>query len=178
VKVSQISDSVSNTLTTKTMAVYIYSITKIEYGTPTGNNTLGSLTQLPNTVKGSVTIEETEGSSAKFNVDQLKEPIRVVKTEEGEFSLTAQFYDMTGTHLAAFKGGSGGSGAGFTPAVGYTTVEKGIKVTFDSGQVIEMYNAACLARYTGGGGRDKMLAWELKMIPQVTLDLSGSYKVI
>lgn len=160
------------------MAVYIYSITKIEYGTPTGNNTLGSLTQLPNTVKGSVSIEETEGSSAKFFTDQLKEPVRVVKTEEGEMSVTAQFYDMTGSHLAAFKGGTGASGAGFTPSVGYTTVEKGIKITFDSGQIIEMYNAACLARYTGGGGRDKMLAWELKMIPQVTLDLSGSYKVI
>lgn len=160
------------------MAVYIYSVTKIEYGTPTGGATLGSLTQLPDTVKGSITIEETEGSSTKFFVDQKKEPIKVVKTEEGEMAVTAQFYDMTGTFLAAFKGGSSASGAGFTPSTGYTTVEKGIKITFDSGQVLEMYNAACLARYTGGGGRDKMLAWELKMIPQVTLDGLGSYKVI
>lgn len=160
------------------MAVYIYSVTKIEYGTPTGTPTLGSMTQLPDTVKGSITIEETEGASVKFYVDQKKEPIKVVKTEEGEMAVTAQFYDMSGSFLAAFKGGSAASGAGFTPSTGYTTVEKGIKITFDSGQVLEMYNAACLARYTGGGGRDKMLSWELKMIPQVTLDGTGSYKVI
>ena len=160
------------------MAVYIYSVTKIEYGTPTGGATMPSLSQLPDTVKGSITIEETEGASVKFFVDQKQQPIKVVKTEQGEMAVTAQFYDMTGTYLAAFKGGTSASGAGFTPAVGYTTVEKAIKVTFDSGQVLSMYNAACLARYTGGGGRDKMLAWELKMIPQVTADLAGSYIVV
>lgn len=159
---------------------YIYSVSKIEFGTPTGAATLpGALAQLPDTVKGSITIEESEGATVKHFVDQKKEPIKVVKTEEGEMLITCQFNDFDAVQFAAFKGGTAvtGASASFTPSTGYTNVEKAIKITFDSAHTLEIYNANCQARLTGGGGRDKMLAWELKIIPQLTANGLGSYKL-
>ena len=161
------------------MADYIYAVSSMRYGTPTGAATMpGTLTALPDTVKGSITVEETEGTLTRFEVDQKKDPIRVIKSAEGEFTLTAQFYDMTFTNLASFKGGSATTGTGgtFTPSVDYTTVDKALEINFVSGHKMEIYNGSCVARMTGGGGRDKMLAWELKITPMVTTNLLGVYK--
>ena len=164
------------------MSRYLYSVKSVKYGTVTGTNTIpGVLTQLPDTVKGSVTIDETEGSSVKFNVDQKKDPIKVVKVEEGELTTVMQFYDFTYDALAAFKGGTSTTGAGtaraFNPATGYTDVNKALVIELDSGEKINIYNGNCFARITGGGGRDKMLSWELKVTPQMTADLAGSWNI-
>ena len=169
------------------MAQYVYSVASMRYGTPTGSNTMpasGTMTALPDTVKGSITIDETEGSVLRFYVDQKKEPVRSIKAEEGEFTLTAQFYDMTFAHLAAFKGGTAPTGTHgtttpnkFVPSVGYTTVDKALRIVFDSGHVLNLFNASCTSRMTGGGGRDKMLAMEIKAVPQVSADLAGSYEL-
>jgi len=157
------------------MANYVFSVSGMKYGTPTGTSGMpGGLTSLPDTVKGSITVEETEGSVLRFYVDQKKEPIRSIKAEEGEFTLTAQFYDMGFASLAAFKGGSGNA-SGFVPSTDYTTVDKALEVTFSSGHVLNIFNGSCTARLTGGGGRDKMLSWELKVVPMITNDGSGSY---
>lgn len=152
----------------------------MSYGTPTGGASMPSgLSALPDTVRGSISIEETEGSVLKFFVDQKKEPVRVIKAEEGEFTMTAQFYDLTFANLAAFKGGTASSGTPqvFTPSTDYTTVDKALKITFDSGHVMDIFNGSCVARMTGGGGRDKMLAWELKVTPMLSVDLAGSYTI-
>lgn len=163
------------------MARYLYSVKTVKYGTPTGINTMpAGLTTLPNTTKGSVSLDETEGASVPFYVDQLKDPIKVVKTEEGRLSAVMQFNDFNFLALAAFKGGTAPTGGGFekfVPATGYTEVEKALEIELDSGQKINMFNAQCFARVTGGGGRDKILAWELKASPQMTDDLSGSWEI-
>jgi hypothetical protein len=165
------------------MSRYIYSVKSVKYGTITGTNTIpASLTQLPDTVKGSVNIDETEGSSTKFYVDQKKDPIKNVKTEEGELTATMQFYDFTYTALAAFKGGTAPTGGGtgsfaFVPATGYTDVNKALVIELDSGEKLNIFNGNCFARITGGGGRDKMLSWELKVVPQMTADLAGSWDI-
>jgi hypothetical protein len=156
---------------------YIFGVTAIKYGTPTGSNTMpGGLTSLPDTVKGSITFEESEGSFTSFFVDQKKAPIKKVKTEEGEMTFTAQFYDMDGQYLTDFKGGATGI-AGFELGTDYVTVEKAIEVTFDSGHTLNVYNGGCSARITGGGGRDKMVAWELKVTPQVTANNTGIWGI-
>lgn len=153
---------------------YIAGVKEIKYGTPTGTNTLpGTMTALPKTVKGSVAIDETEGSYSNFFTDQDKNPIRSIKSEEGITTITAQFYDMDATHLAVFKGGTANSGV-FIPSEDYTNVNMAITMEFDTGQTFKIYNGNCSARLTGGGGRDKMLAWELKITVQATLDGAGS----
>ena len=104
------------------MAVYIYGITTVKYGDAAKTNEMPTgLTTLPNTVKGSVTLDETEGTTTKFWVDQQYAPIRSVKTEEGELSAVMQFYDMSFATLAALKGGTGDA-SGYTPATGYVTM--------------------------------------------------------
>lgn len=161
------------------MAIYLFGITSVKYGDASSSNyspASASLTTLPNTVKGSVSIEETEGSTTKFYVDQQFSPVRQVKTEEGELSATMQFYDMTFATLAAIKGGTGNV-SGYVPASGYVTVDKYLEILMDSGHKLIMYNASLTSRITGGGGRDKMFAVEMKAVPQLTTDNAGSYRI-
>jgi hypothetical protein len=159
------------------MAIYLYGITSVKYGTAAVTNSMpSSLTTLPNTVKGSVSIDETEGSLTNFYVDQQFSPVRQVKTEEGQLSATMQFYDMTFANVADLKGGTGNA-SGYSPATGYVTVDKALEITMDSGHKLLMYNASCTARITGGGGRDKMFALELKATPQLTADNAGSWRI-
>jgi hypothetical protein len=163
------------------MANYVYSVKTVKYGTPTGTKSMPvTLVTLPKTVKGSVNLDETEGTFTKFYTDQDRDPIMVTKTEEGEFSAVMQFYDMSYDQVAALKGGSRVTGAttdSFEPATGYTNVLKALEIEFDSGHKLQMYNASCFARITGGGGRDKMLALELKVNPLMTTDGTGSWRL-
>lgn len=159
---------------------YIYAVSGIKYGTPTGSTTMpGGLVSLPNTVKGSITIEETEGTVTKFFVDQKKDPVRAIKTDEGEMSVVAQFYDLNPIHLANLKGGTPVTGGteSYTPSADYTNVEKAVEITFSSGHKMEIFNGAIVARMVGEGGRDAMVRWEVKVVPQVTADSGAAYKL-
>ena len=161
------------------MANYIFSIKSVKYGTPTGSNTMpatGAMTLLPDTVKGSVTIDEGEGTTTKFWVDQKASPVKSVKTEEGEVMATMSFYDIDYTALAALKGGTGNA-SGWVPATGYSQIEKAIAIETDSGHIFDFYNAHIEARITGGLGRDNLFTMELKATPLMSLDLAGSYKI-
>jgi hypothetical protein len=162
------------------MAVYLYGISTVKYGvsaTGYGNFPSGTLlTSLPDTVKGSVTIEETEGSVTDFFVDQKFSPVRQVKTEEGSLSCTMQFYDMTFATMAALKGGTGNV-SGYSQATGYTEVYKALEIGLDSGEKLLMYNASLFTRIIGGGGRDKMFALEVKATPQLTTDNSIAWRI-
>jgi len=162
------------------MAIYLYGISSVKYGTAAtgaGNFPSGtSLTTAPGTVKGSVTIEESEGSFTEFNIDQQFSPVRRVKTEEGKMSAVFQFYDMTFATIAAFKGGTGNV-SGYTPATGYTSVDLALELALDSGEKLQMYNANCASRLVGGGGRDKMFALEVNAVPQLTTDSSATWRI-
>jgi hypothetical protein len=162
------------------MAEYLFGISSVKYGTAaTGAGNFPSgvlLTTAPDTVKGSVSIDETEGAITNFYVDQKFSPVRTVKTEEGELSAVFQFYDMTFATIAAFKGGAGNV-SGYAPATGYTTVDLALELTLDSGHRLQMYNASCISRIVGGGGRDKLFALEVKAVPQMTTDNSASWRI-
>jgi len=160
-------------------ANYIFSVKTVKYGTPTGTNTMpatGDMTTLPDTVRGSVTISETEGTLTKFYVDQKAEPVKIIKTEEGEMTAVMQFYDLTYATIAALKGGTGDA-SGYTPAIGYTLIEKAIEIETDSGHKFDMYNAQISARIMDGGSRDKLFSMEVTINPQMSADSAGSWKV-
>lgn len=155
---------------------YIFSIATAKYGTAATTGSMPtSLTDLGNTVKGSVTIDEAAGTETKFWEDQSSVPVRVAKTEEGELSATMQFYDIPYAVLADLKGGTGNA-SGWSPTATFTQVNKAFQITTDSGHKLEIYNGSVIARITGGGGRDKMFAMEVKVTPQVTADGISSYK--
>lgn len=161
------------------MAVYIYTVSTIKYCTPTGTNTLATgtgLVALPNTVRGSVNLEESEGSVTDFFVDQQADPIMSVKTEEGKLTANMEFYDMTFANIAALKGGTGNA-SGYTPATGYTNILKGLEIATTSGHKFSLYNAQLITRVGGAGSRDKMFTLAVKATALMTTDLAGSWKV-
>jgi hypothetical protein len=161
------------------MAVYLFGVTSVKFGTAaTGSNMPSgvALTTLPNTVKGTVSLEETAGTTAKFYVDQQASPIKVIQTEIGEVTAKMQFYDLTFATVAALKGGTGNA-SGYTPATGFSSINLALEILTDSGHKFQFYNAMIEAHLTGGGGRDKMFALEMNAIPQMTLDNTGSWKI-
>ena len=162
------------------MAVYTYGVTSVKYGTAaTGAGNFPSgvlLTTLPNTVKGSVTLEESVATQAKFYVDQQANPIRVAQTEVSEMSAKMQFYDLTFATIAALKGGTGNV-SGYAPATGFSQINLALEILTDSGHRIQFYNAYIEAHLTGGGGRDKQFALEMNAIPQMTTDNSASWRI-
>jgi hypothetical protein len=161
------------------MAVYVYALSAAKVGTPTGTNTMpasGDMTALPDTVRGSVTIEESEGASVDFNTDQQISPVMTVKTEEGKLTATMRFYDMDFAKLAAIKGGTGNA-SGYTPATGLTNVLRALELDLVSGHKFEFYNAQLITRVVGSGSRDSMFAVELKATSLMASDNAGSWKL-
>jgi len=161
------------------MAVYVFGVTSVKYGTAaTGSNMPSgtALTTLPNTVRGTVSLEESAGTTTKFYVDQQASPVNVVKTEESEVLAKMQFYDLTFATVAALKGGTGNA-SGYAPATGFSQINLALEIATTSGHRFQFYNAYIEAHLTGGGGRDKMFALEMNAIPQMTADLTGSWKI-
>ena len=161
------------------MAVYVFGITSVKYGAAATGSVMPSgaaLTALPNTVKGSVTIEEDPAAVAEFYVDQQSAPVRVIQTELGKVNAKFQFYDMTFANLAAIKGGVGNA-TGYAPATGFQLINLALEILTDSGHKIQFYNAYIEAHITSGGSRDKMFAVEMNAIPLMTADLAGSWRI-
>ena len=159
---------------------YVFGIKTVKYGTPTGLATMPvAPTALPDTVKGSVSIDESEGAEQKFFVDQQSTPVKVITTEMGELNATMNFYDLDYATIGAFKGGTVDAVApkGWKPAIGFVQIEKSLEITLDSGHILNLFNAHCKARIMGGGGRDKMFQLELKITPQMTADGLGSWEI-
>lgn len=161
-------------------AELVFAVQAIKYGTPTGAATMpssGAMVTLPDTVRGTITIEEAEGILTPFLVDQKRDPIKNIKTEEGQLLITAQFYDLTVGLLAALKGGAAVTGAttSYSPSTGYANVEKAVEIAFESGHKLNIYNGSVRARLTGKGDRASMMMWEIKVAPQITADLAGSW---
>lgn len=166
------------------MAKYIFSVKGVKYGIPTGVNTMPvTKTALPDTVKGTVAVTETDPSVQKFFVDQKQAPIRVVDSASGELSFSMQFYDMTYATLVAIKGGSavaavpGVSAAKWRHGATFSSIALAIEVETDSGQYFNFYNAFIIAKITGSGSRDGMFAVEMQIQPQLAADLSGDYEI-
>lgn len=162
------------------MAIYLYGISSVKYGTAaTGLGCFPSgvlLTTAPGTVKGSVTLEETEGTISDFYTDQQVSPVVSIKTEEGKLSAKFQCYDMTFATLAAFKGGTGNV-SGYDPATGYTTINLALELNADTGEKFHIHNALCSTRIIGGLSRDKVIAFEVNAIPQMTTDNSVAWRI-
>lgn len=159
------------------MSEYLYTVKTVKYGDAATTNTMPSgLTTLPNTVKGSVSLDESEGETTEFYVDQQVAPIRSVDTGEAKLTASMQFYDMSFATLAALKGGTGNA-SGYTPASGYSSVNKALEIECESGHKFLMYNAKLSVRIVGGLGRDNMLVVDMKATPQLTSDNAGTWKI-
>lgn len=160
-------------------ANYVFSVKSVKYGTPTGTATMpGTLTALPDTVKGSVAVSETDPTVQKFFVDQKQAPVRVVDAGAGELSFVMQFYDLTYATLVIIKGGTVNTGpTKWMHGATFTSINLAIQVETDSGHYFNFYNAFVMSKITGNGSRDGMFAVEMTVQPQLTTDLAGDYEI-
>jgi hypothetical protein len=161
------------------MANYVYKIKSVKYGTPTGTNTMpasGNLTTLPYTVKGSVTLSETDNELQEFEVDQMTEPIMVVITKASRMSAEMKFYDLDYAAMAALKGGTGNA-SGYAPASGALNVLKAMQIDTVSGHRFDLYNAQMATKIGSPGSSDGLFTLDVKASCLVTTDGAGSWKV-
>jgi hypothetical protein len=161
------------------MANYIYRISSVKIGTPTGTNTMpasGDLTSLPNTVRGSVVINESDSTVADFYVDQLTNPVMTIENESGKLTAEMEFYDVDYTHLATLKGGTGNA-SGYAPPTSPTNVLKAVKINTVSDHDFDFYNAQVQAKVTGTGSNDQLFKVNVKLTALATTDGAGSWHV-
>lgn len=160
------------------MAVYTYSVKNTRYGTPTGTNTMPALTTLPNNVKNSITVDETDPTFTSIYEEQSVAPIRRPQTGAGETSFKCQYHDLTYANIAALKGGSAvGSATGWQAPTDFADINLAWQVEFDSGQVFNYYNAAIAAKIVGSGARDGYIALDVTVMPQLTADGKGIWEI-
>lgn len=161
------------------MANYIYRIKSVKYGTATGTNTMpasGDMTSCPNTVKGSVNINESDGTTVDFKVDQLNDPIMTLTDESGTLTAEMEFYDVDYTHTAALKGGTGNA-SGYAPPTTPTNILKAFQIETVSSHLFDFYNAKVIATLGGVGANDQLFKLKVKLTALATTDGAGSWHV-
>lgn len=164
------------------MPKYAYSVKATRYGTPTGSNTMpaaSDLTALPDTVRGSITLDEGDASFTNINVDQKIPPIRRIQTAQGDVTFKMQFHDISYAVIEALKGGTAVTGASpkWQSTGEWEDIELALQVELDSGQYFNYYNAAVTAKIVGSGSRDGYFALDLSILPQMATDLSGDWEI-
>lgn len=160
------------------MAVYNFSVKATRYGTPTGTNTMPALTALPNNVKGSITLDESDPTFTSIYEEQSPAPLRRVQTGQGDVTFKMQFHDMTYATIAALKGGSAvGAATGYQAPTDFADINKAIQIEFDSGHYYNYYNAAIAAKIIGSGARDGYIALDVTVMPQLTADGKGVWEI-
>ena len=162
----------------------IHIVKKLRYGDPTGSNTMPvALNDLPDTVKGSISQDETDPTFQDFWVDQLAVPIDSVEVQRGESTFNAQFYDFDYDMLEALKGGTsvaavaGTSAAAWQNGVVYNTKKLAFQAETESGQYINFFNARLYVKITGNGGRDAKLMIQVHIKPLATEDRAGDWEI-
>ncbi len=162
----------------------IHIVKKLRYGTPTGTDTMPvSLTELPNTVKGSVTMDESDPTFQDFFEDQIESPIDSVEVEKGDVDFKASFYQFDYDMLAALKGGTSvaavpsTSPAKWKNGVVYQTKKLALQVETESGHYLNFYNARLFVKIVGGGGRDQKLMIAMVIRPLATEDRAGDWEI-
>ncbi|MGV8136489.1 MAG: hypothetical protein AB2L20_14870 [Mangrovibacterium sp.] len=162
----------------------IYAVKTIKHGTPTGTVTMPTpLTALPETVRGSISMDEGDPTYQDFFTDQTMPPIDSVQVSEGETTFTTQFHNVLFADLEALKGGesvaavAGTSAAKWKKGVTFRNDKLAIQIETESGHFFNFYNARIFAKITGGGGRDSGFTLQVNIKPLVTADGAGDWEI-
>jgi len=164
----------------------IYAVKTISYGTPTGTTTMpegANLYALPETVRGSISMDEGDPTYQDFFTDQTMPPVDSVQVSEGETTISAQFHNVQYDHLEALKGGTavaavtGTSAAKWKKGVTFRNDKLAMQIETESGHYFNFYNARIFAKITGGGGRDTGFMLQVNIKPLATTDLAGDWEI-
>lgn len=161
---------------------YAYGIASVKFGTPTGSNTMPTVTQWAQTVQGSMTLSEDEATTKDFNVEETTTPVKSIVTDAGSLTAKWRAYDITPSLVAIVKGGTAGAaGSGGTAVVTYAgpvqvvSIDLALEITTTNGVVVSIYNAAVVARFDGAISRENLLEMEVTAKAQDPGDGSSPY---
>jgi len=148
------------------MAKYVFGLKSVKFGTPTGTAAMPAaldMEEFAQTVRGSMTLSETEPTVQDFNVEEQDAPVEQAITESSKLELTWRAYDLSPAIIEIVKGGDGSTLATTWTAPAKTTMIKlAIEIETDGGSTIAIPNANIVARLDGVIGREDMLQLEVK----------------
>lgn len=148
------------------MAKYVLGLKSVKFGTPTGTAAMPAALDMDDfaqTVRGSMTLSETEPTIQDFNVEEQDAPVEQAITESSKLELMWRAYDLSPAILELVKGGDGTTLATTWKAAPKTTMIKlAIEVGTDNGTKVQIPNANIIARLDGTIGREDMLQLEVR----------------
>lgn len=145
------------------MAKYVFGLKSVKFGTPTGDATMPAvLDAFAQTVRGSMTLSETEATVQDFNVEEQDAPVEQAITESSKLEVTWRAYDLSPAMLEIVKGGDGTTLATTWEAPNKSTLLKlALEIETDNGSKIQIPRANVMARIDGTVGREDMLQVEV-----------------
>jgi hypothetical protein len=133
----------------------------VKFGTPTGTEAMpATMTPFAKTVKGSMTIDESEPNIKNFEVEEVDAPVAQSITESGKIKVTWRAFNLDPAIIAAVKGGVSTSSK-FSAPKKSVIIEKALEIKSDDNVVFAIPKASIVARVTGQIGGDDMLQLEV-----------------
>jgi hypothetical protein len=150
------------------MAKYGYKVDSIETGTPSTDGTMPTtMTALPDTVDGTVVIEETTPQTKGFKRSKDKAPFMIVVTEDGNLPIKFSIYDISPSVLAILKGGTATAETAWKPSVGTSQlIETALRLKTEGGKLtVNIPKASVTALIKGSLKSDELLTLECTATP-------------
>ena len=129
-----------------------------------------------------LTLSEDEAQTKDFNVEEATTPVKTIVTDVGALTSTWRAYGLSPDILALVKGGTASTEAApaahtYAGPVSVVAKDLALEVTCTNDVVFNIYNAAVLARFDGGIGRENLLELEVKASAQDPGDGSSPYMI-
>ena len=164
------------------MAKYALGLKSVKFGTPTGTATMPAVLEaFAQTVKGSMTISETEASVNDFTVEEQDAPVEQIITDNSKWEAVWKCYNISSEILTKVKGGESVTGASETtwkaPASS-SILKLAMEIETTSGAKFQVPRASVVARFDGTVGKDDMLQLEVKATALDPGDGGSSYMVV
>lgn len=140
-----------------------------------------TMTEFAKTVKGSMTLSESEATINDFFVEEQVAPVESVITEDSKMEVTWKCYDLSAEIMQIVKGGTTTDGTTDTTWKAPTTsvtIKKAIELTTNSGVKILIPNANIIARIDGTMSKEDMLQMEVKATPLDPGDGGSAYHIV
>ena len=162
---------------------YAYGIASVKFGTPTGSNSMpGEVTAWAQTVEGSLTLSEDEATMKDFKVEETTTPVKSIVTDVGALTAKWRAYDISVEMIETVKGGTGTESEAptdhtYAGPVQVVAQDLALEITTTNGVVIEIYNAAVVARFDGSISRESLLEMEVTAKAQDPGDGTSPYMI-
>jgi hypothetical protein len=141
---------------------YAWGLSKIEIGNIAGDGGIATTwTQIGDTEQGSATFTEEEGTIQEFFVEESDDPVFTGRTQPGSKTFTFSTNDLSTAQLAVLKGGTASGNGTSTPLTWEAPeveaeVEKSVRMTLRTGQIIEIVRAKLVANLDWNLGKEQL----------------------